>query len=111
MASSDERPQPQLNSNGRVVPEFTKLFINNEWVDSVEGLTMDVINPATEEKICSVQRAGLRDVDRAVAAAREAFDNPSSAWRKMSQYERGRLLFRLADLIEQHADVIADLES
>jgi hypothetical protein len=54
MDLNDAKPQPQLNSNGRVVPEFTKLFINNEWVDSLEGLTMDVINPATEEKICSV---------------------------------------------------------
>ena len=60
----------------RASPIYTKLFINNEWVDSVNGATMDVINPATEEKICTISRAGNEDAEKAIKAAREAFDNP-----------------------------------
>jgi aldehyde dehydrogenase (NAD+) len=67
----------------RVKPTYTKLLINNEWVDSVDGQTFDVFNPATEEKICSVSRASTKDADLAIAAARKAFDENSS-WRMMS---------------------------
>lgn len=95
----------------RASPIYTKLFINNEWVDSVNGATMDVINPATEEKICTISRAGNEDAEKAIKAAREAFDNPKSPWRTMSASDRGVLLYKLADLIERDKNYLADLES
>ncbi len=87
----------------------TKLLINNEWVESSSGKTFPTINPATEEVICHVSEADADDVDRAVRAAREAFER--GPWRKAPASERGRLLHRLADLIENHADELARLES
>jgi len=89
----------------------SQLFINNEFVDSSEpNNTMDIINPTTEEKICSVQVASREDVDRAVRAAKSAFDY-NSEWRRMNARERGKLLNRLADLIEKHKQELATLES
>ena len=87
----------------------TKLLINNQWVDSASGKTFPTINPATGEVICQVAEADAADVDIAVRAAREAFER--GPWRKMAASERGRLLNRLADLIERHADELARLES
>ncbi len=87
----------------------TKLLINNRWVDSASGKTFPTINPTTGEEICQVAEADAMDVDRAVSAARAAFNGP---WRnKLSAAERGKLLNRLADLIEQNADELARLES
>ncbi len=73
------------------------------------GKTFPTINPATGEEICQVAEADAADVDRAVKAARAAFEH--GPWRKMSAAERGRLLNKLADLIEKHADELARLES
>jgi len=87
----------------------TKILINNRWIDSRSGKTFPTINPATGEEICQVAEADAADVDEAVKAARNAFEN--GPWPKMSAAERGRLLYRLADLIEQHADELALLES
>src|SRR5580704_9496566 len=87
----------------------TKLLINNQWVDSASGKKFPTINPATGEIICEVAEADAVDVDRAVRAARHAFEQ--GAWRKMAAAERGRLLNKLADLIELHADELARLES
>jgi aldehyde dehydrogenase (NAD+) len=86
-----------------------KLLINNRWVDSESGKTFATINPATGEEICQIAEADGADVDRAVRAARAAFNK--GPWRKMSAAERGLLLFRLADLIEKNADELAKLES
>lgn len=83
------------------------LLINNEWVTS-DGETHDVINPATEEKIAEIVCATADDVDAAVAAAREAFDN--GEWGRMSGGDRERLLHRLADLIDDNREQLADLE-
>ena len=88
----------------------TKLLINNRWVASVSGKTFATINPATGEEICQVAEADAADVNLAVKAARAAFD-AKAPWRRMSAAERGRLLNRLADLIEKHADELAKLES
>jgi aldehyde dehydrogenase (NAD+) len=88
----------------------TKLLINNRWIPSESGKTFATINPATGEEICQVAEADAADVDRAVKAARAAF-HPKAPWRRMSAAERGRLLNRLADLIEKHADELAQLES
>jgi aldehyde dehydrogenase (NAD+) len=86
-----------------------KLLINNEWTDSVSGKTFPTINPATGEEICRVAEADAADVDKAVRAARAAFEK--GAWRKMSASQRGLLLYRLADLLEKHADELARLEA
>jgi aldehyde dehydrogenase (NAD+) len=94
----------------RYVPvSATKLLINNRWVASASGKTFPTINPATGEEICQVAEADAADVDVAVRAARAAFEH--GPWRKMAASERGRLLNRLADLIEAHAEQLAQLES
>jgi aldehyde dehydrogenase (NAD+) len=87
----------------------TRLLIANQWADAVSGRTFPTINPATGDEICQVAEADAADVDRAVAAARRAFDG--DPWRRMTAAERGRLLTRLADLLEEHSDELARLES
>jgi aldehyde dehydrogenase (NAD+) len=91
-----------------VTPSVTKLLINNRWVPSESGKTFATVNPSTGEEICQVAEADSADVDKAVKAARAAFEGP---WRKMRASERGRLLYRLADLIEANADELARLET
>src|SRR6201988_1293940 len=87
----------------------TKLLINNKWVDAASGKTFPTINPSTGEPITQVAEADAADVDKAVAAARAAFDK--GPWRKMSASARGVLMNKLADLIEKHADELAQLEA
>src|SRR2546430_15352731 len=87
----------------------TKMLIDGEWVDSASGKTFETINPATGEVITRVAEGDKADVDRAVKAARNAFDR--GAWKKMNARERGRLLYRLADLIEKNVDELAALET
>ncbi|MBW4641641.1 MAG: aldehyde dehydrogenase family protein [Goleter apudmare HA4340-LM2] len=87
----------------------TKLLINNEWVESVSSRRFATINPTTGEVICEVAEADAPDVDQAVQAARKAFS--SGEWPKMSATRRGELLYKLADLIEQHIDELARLET
>jgi aldehyde dehydrogenase (NAD+) len=86
-----------------------RLIINGEAVDAASGKTFTTVNPATEEPICTVAEAGVEDVDRAVRAARTAFD--SGPWPKMKPAERQRILFKLGDLIVEHADELARLET
>jgi aldehyde dehydrogenase (NAD+) len=85
------------------------LFIGGEWVDALSGETFPVINPTTGETICRVAEAGAADVDRAVKAARQALD--SGPWGRTDAADRGRLLYRLADLFEKDAEELAALES
>jgi len=85
------------------------LFIGGKWQDSVSGKTFPTINPATGDTICQVAEGDKADVDLAVKAARKAFEE--GPWSKMSAAERGRLLFKLADLIEKNQDELAALES
>jgi aldehyde dehydrogenase (NAD+) len=85
------------------------LFIGGEWVDSLSDQTFPVVNPATGETICHVAQAGPADVDRAVKAARKALE--SGPWATMDAADRGRLLFKLADLVERDAEELARLES
>jgi aldehyde dehydrogenase (NAD+) len=87
----------------------TKLLIDGKWIDAVSGRTFETINPATGETIAHVAEGEKPDVDKAVAAARRAFEK--GAWRKMSARERGRLLYKLADLIEEHKEELAALET
>ena len=86
-----------------------KLIINGEAVDAASGRTFETRNPATEERITDVAEAGLEDVDRAVRAARAAFDG--GPWRTMRPAERARLLWKLGDLVLAHADELALLET
>ncbi len=96
-------------TESKVAVSATKLLINGEWTNSESGKTFATINPATGKEICQVAEADSADVNKAVKAARAAFDK--GAWRKMSGSERGRLLNKLADLIEKNADELAKLES
>jgi aldehyde dehydrogenase (NAD+) len=86
-----------------------RMIIDGEAVDAASGRTFVTRNPATEEPICSVAEAGPEDVDRAVRAARKAFDE--GPWPKMKASERQRILTRLGDLIMSNADEIARLET
>ncbi|KAK4238436.1 aldehyde dehydrogenase domain-containing protein [Achaetomium macrosporum] len=86
----------------------TGLFINNEFVEGVDKKTFEVINPATEEVICSVHEATEKDVDIAVAAARKAFD---TVWRRTTPQQRGIYLLKLAELCEKNKDLLAAVES
>jgi aldehyde dehydrogenase (NAD+) len=85
------------------------LFINGQWTHGVGGKTFPAINPATGETICHVTEADSADVDRAVKAARKALE--SGPWNRMDAVDRGRLLYKLADLVEAQAAQLAELES
>jgi aldehyde dehydrogenase (NAD+) len=86
-----------------------KLLIGGEWVGTSE--TFDTVNPATGEILAPIAAAGPAEVDSAVQAARQAFDDLKGPWRKMPASERGRLLWKLADLVEKHIDELAELET
>lgn len=90
--------------------KYTQLFINNEWVNSESGKTFPTYNPCTEEVICQVQEGDKADVDKAVKAARAAFDL-DSPWRTMDASDRGKCLMKLADLIERDRAYLASLET
>jgi aldehyde dehydrogenase (NAD+) len=86
-----------------------RLLIDGQWVEGSKKF--DTINPATGEVLTQVVEASAADVDRAVTAARKAFDDRNGAWRKMSASERGRLIWRLADLVEKNVEELAELET
>jgi len=88
--------------------ELTKNLINGEWYDAAGGKTFDTFNPATGEVIAKVAAGDREDVDRAVKAARAAFE--TGPWPKMSARDRGKLLFKLADLVDANAQKLATLE-
>ena len=87
----------------------TKLFINNEWCDASDGKTFDTYNPATGDVIAKVSHATSHDVDTAVKSARKALDK--GPWGRMDACDRGKLMFKLADLVEGNAEELARLES
>ncbi|MBX3745993.1 MAG: aldehyde dehydrogenase family protein [Verrucomicrobiae bacterium] len=84
------------------------LLIDGEWVEAASGRTFDTFNPATGEVLARVAEADAEDVDRAVAAATRALNGP---WGSVTPSDRSRMLWRFADLIEQHAVALATLES
>lgn len=86
-----------------------KLFINGEWVEGKSTNTIPVYDPASEEVIAQVPNANAEDVNRAVLAAREAFEN--GPWATTTAQERGRVLFRLAEKVRQNAAMLAELEA
>jgi phenylacetaldehyde dehydrogenase len=85
------------------------MFINNQFVPAASGKTFPTYNPATGEVLAQVAEGDREDIDRAVKAARKAFEG--SAWADMSPSMRGRLMWKLADLLEAHAEEFAQLES
>src|SRR6266566_5391959 len=87
----------------------TKMLIDGKWVNSASGKTFQTLNPATGEVIANVAEGDKADVDKAAKAARKAFDK--GPWRKMNARERGRLMYKLADLIEKNFDELAALET
>ncbi|KAI0021022.1 aldehyde dehydrogenase [Xylariomycetidae sp. FL0641] len=95
--------------NGKKFTLPTGLFINNKFVKSAAGGKVTSINPTDEQEICSVEAAGTEDIDKAVEAARAALLHES--WAEISGTERGRLMFRLADLVEQEKELLATIET
>lgn len=114
---SKKKQSPDQNGAPAKVPaplsdlkiRYTKIFINNEWHDSASGKKFPVYNPANGEKICEVEEGDKEDVDKAVKAAREAFQL-GSPWRRMDASERGRIINKLADLIERDRLILSTLE-
>lgn len=93
----------------RLLRREPALFINGEWVRSTHDRSIPVHDPSTGREISAVVDASIEDVDRAVAAARTAFDD--GRWAGLSPYQRERLISRLADLLEANLDELAELES
>jgi aldehyde dehydrogenase (NAD+) len=85
------------------------LYINGEYVPAINGKTFDVIDPATEEVIAQVSEAQAEDIDVAVVAARKAFDEGN--WTKMEAAERSHLIYKIADLLEENREELAQLEA
>jgi aldehyde dehydrogenase (NAD+) len=86
-----------------------KMYINGSFVESASGKTFDTPNPATGERLATVYEGDAEDIDRAVKAAREAFDR--GPWSRMSAAERSRLMYKLADLMEENKEELAQLET
>jgi len=86
-----------------------QMYINGEWVASDNGKTFPVYDPSTEQVIAEVPDSNGRDVDRAVAAAKDAFEN--GPWASSTAQERGRVLFKLADVVRQNTAALAELEA
>ena len=91
------------------VAQKRKMLINGKWVDSASGKTFPTFNPATGEVLAMVAEGNREDINLAVKAARAAFE--TGPWSKISHSERGRLMWKLADLIEENAEEFAQLES
>jgi acyl-CoA reductase-like NAD-dependent aldehyde dehydrogenase len=101
----------QLSETARAfASEPKQLLIGGEKADAADGATFETLDPATGNVITTVAQAGAADVDRAVAAARAAFEHGAD-WRKMTPGDRGRAMTRLATLVESNADELAELES
>lgn len=102
--------QPDYSDTARkALARKPQLFINGEWVDSSHDKTIAVYDPSTAREIARIADASIEDVDRAVAAARAAFDD--ERWSGLSPYNRERVIHRLADLVEAAIPELAELES
>src|SRR5208283_2075301 len=97
-----------MSSSATAQAQRYQMFVNGEWVASNTGKTFPVYDPSTEEVIAEVPDSDAKDVDRAVAAAKEAFEN--GPWASSTAQERGRVLFRLVEVVRQNAASLAELE-
>ncbi len=98
-----------LPSVTQFVAREHQILIDGKWTSAASGKTFEVYDPATGEVIAHVPAGDTEDIDRAVKAARRAFDE--GPWRTMTASARGRLLFKLSELIEEHLEEFAELES
>jgi phenylacetaldehyde dehydrogenase len=98
--------EPSVSS---FVSQKRKMMIGGKWIDSASGKTFPTFNPATGEVLSQVAEGDREDIDRAVKAARAAFE--SGPWSKITPSERGRLIWKLADLLEKHTEEFAQIES
>src|SRR5271168_1357449 len=108
MATASAIVQPSENVTGYVT-KTRKMLINGKWVDAASGKTFKTYNPATGEVLSNIAEGDKEDIDRAVAAARAAFD--SGPWSRISPSERGQMIWRLGDLLQKHLEEFAQLES
>jgi phenylacetaldehyde dehydrogenase len=101
---------PSVDSNvAKFVAQTRKMLINGKWVEAASGKTFATFNPATGEVLANIAEGDREDINRAVAAARAAFE--TGPWSRMSPGERGKLIWKLGDLIEKHLEEFAQLES
>lgn len=101
---------PQAKAMAWIQSTATKrLWIDGQWTESTSGKHFPTFNPATEETLCAVAEANAADVDRAVEAARKAYE--ALSWRGLSPHRRGDYLFQIADQVERHGDELAALET
>ncbi|KAL5281901.1 ALDH1L2 family protein [Megaselia abdita] len=97
-----------MKANKKEIAVPTQLFIDNQFIDAENRKTLDIINPTTEEVICKVACSSKNDVDKAVLAAHNAFNGQ---WKQVSARQRGQLMLKLADLMEQFKEELATIES
>lgn len=108
--SAIDRSQRAYSENAKLaLARKPALFINNEWVESSHGETIGVIDPSNGREVSRIVEASAKDVDRAVAAARTAFDD--GRWSDLPPIAREEMMHRLADLLARHADEFAELEA
>ena len=88
--------------------KLKRMLIDGKWLEAASGKTFDSINPATGEILATVAEGDAEDIDRAVEAARRAFEGP---WSKVKPFERQQILLRFADLVDQHADELTELDT
>ncbi|KAI0155716.1 aldehyde dehydrogenase [Pestalotiopsis sp. NC0098] len=105
----DGSPVQLTAPNGVTYSQPTDLFIGGRWVKSSNGKVVESIDPSTEKVIVAVQAASEQNVNDAVIAARKALKDPT--WRDLPGTERGQLLLRLADLVDEHKEVLATIET
>jgi len=103
-----EHPQPSEKVQS-FISQPKQMLIDGRWTDSASGKTFPVYNPATGEVAAQVAEGDREDINRAVAAARKAFDDGS--WRNLTPSQRGRIIWKIGDLILEHLDVLAELEA
>lgn len=97
-----------MHANKREIPVPTQLFINGQFIDAENRKTLDIINPTTAELLCKVALGSKNDVDIAVKAAHKAFNG---SWKQVSARQRGQLMYKLAELMEEHKEELATIEA
>jgi phenylacetaldehyde dehydrogenase len=106
VTTASQQIHPQV---AEFIDKPRKMLINGQWVNAISGKTFPTYNPATGDVLAQVAEGDSADIEQAVKAARKAFDH--GPWRKLTASERGRLIWKLADLLEAHTEEFAYLES
>jgi phenylacetaldehyde dehydrogenase len=100
---------PLTDNVSRYVAKTRQMLINGKWVDAASGKTFPTYNPSTGDVLAKIAEGDKEDINRAVSAARAAFE--TGPWSKLTPSERGRIIWKLADLVEKHTEEFAQLES